>query len=235
MASNNFCILRFQKIKSAIAVRRALKHNSRINQPENANHEKSDLNQYFNSYDEALEIYKKQLPEKVRKNAVHAVEILITASPEILQKMTFQEQKNYFNQSLAWAEKQLGGRENLLSACIHRDEATPHLHMIFMPLKEKKLNANYYIGGSKHKMIELQDDFYKNVGQKFKMGRGRPAAITKAKHLNSRDYLAKKGQELADKEKQLNAKQEALLKYSNALSKVQKKELKKALDKEFER
>ena len=146
MASNNFCILRFQKIKSAIAVRRALKHNSRINQPENANPEKSNLNQYFNSYDEALEIYKKQLPEKVRKNAVHAVEILITASPEILQKMTFQEQKNYFNQSLAWAEKQLGGRENLLSACIHRDEATPHLHMIFMPLKEKKLNANYYIG-----------------------------------------------------------------------------------------
>lgn len=235
MTNNSFCILRFQKIKSAIAVRRALKHNSRINQPENANPEKSDLNQYFNSYDEALEIYKKQLPEKIRKNAVHAVEILITASPEILQKMTFQEQKNYFNQSLAWAEKQLGGRENLLSACIHRDEATPHLHMIFMPLKEKKLNANYYIGGSKHKMIEFQDDFYKNVGQKFKMDRGRPAAITKAKHLNSRDYLAKKGQELANKEKQLNNKQEALLKYSNALSKVQKKELKKALDREFER
>jgi len=240
--SKHFCILRTQKIKSAIGITRALKHNSRTVQPDNANPEKTSLNTYFNSFEEALELYRKKLPEKIRKNAVHAIEVLITASPEALEKMTKKEQIRYFNESVKWAETVLGGRENLLSACIHRDEATPHLHIIFMPLKDKKLNANYYIGGSRNRMIELQDDFYNTVGKKFNLERGLPKAITKAKHLKSRDYLAQKGQQLAQKEQELDeqeknliAQKNAIIKFTNALSAFKQKELKRELEREFGR
>jgi len=171
-----FCILRMEKLKSAVSLRRAVQHNARERHPLNADAALSVNNWSTGNSDEVMQKYHDKLPEKVRSNAVHAVEILMTASPEFKGNWD-----GYLKDCANWAVK-LFGRENVLHVANHNDESTPHCHVLVIPLKDGKLNAKHFIGGSRDRMRELQDDFYQNTGNIYGLERGQPKAETKARH-----------------------------------------------------
>jgi len=172
-----FAILRMEKIKSAGSFKRALEHNTRERVPSNADPERLQFNKYEGgTADEIFKKFEEKMPGKVRKNAVLAVELVMTASHDFRGNWT-----DYLKDCQTWAEK-IFGKENILSVAHHLDEKTPHLQILLMPLKDGKLNAKAFIGGSRDRMAELQDDFYKSAGFFAGLSRGKPAAETRARH-----------------------------------------------------
>ena len=71
-----------QKLKSAVAVHRSMKHSFRAQDTPNADAELSHLNEHFGAHSvaEGMAAFRSRLPESFRKDAVQAVEYLITAS-----------------------------------------------------------------------------------------------------------------------------------------------------------
>jgi hypothetical protein len=194
------------KKKSLRDVSMTLDHNNRERQPANADPEKKDRNWTFGgSTQEAITRFNERLPAKIRKNAVLAVELVMTASPDFSGDWS-----KYLNACDAWA-RGLFGEKNLIHVAHHRDEKTPHTHIVFMPLKDGKLNAKHFIGGSRDRMAELQQDFYEKVGKEFKLDRGKPREETRARHtqhnmtnLDQRELaIAKKETELKEIEKSI--------------------------------
>lgn len=128
--------------------------------------------------------YKGELPEKIRKNAVMAVECLATASPEFFNDKTKEEQQAFFNDSLKFIQDRFGA-DNVISAVVHNDESTPHLQALVIPKVSGKLNARSLIGGSKHELSKLQTDYHKRVEHH---GLERGQEKSKAKHTTIKDF-----------------------------------------------
>ena len=145
-----FAILRTQKLKAAVAVRRSLKHAFRAQDTPNADPDRLGENSHLgaNSVDEAMKAFQNRLPEKIRKNGVLAIEYLITGSPDGMNSKSRHDQDAYFTDALAWL-KDRHGAENLIYAGIHRDETTPHLYAYVVPLDPQgKLNCRHFLGGA---------------------------------------------------------------------------------------
>lgn len=196
-----YCILRVAKIKSRVSLTRALQHNTRERVPDNANPARANKNQIFGSSQEALARYTALLPEKVRKNAVHAVEFMVTFSPEAWSDKADapKRRSEFLEKSLKWIQKALGGPQNVLNISIHGDERTPHLHAIMMPMRDGKLNARSFLGGSSAVMRQLQDRFYEEVGKSCGLERGRPREETGRRHITVGRFYAI-GQDAVNKE-----------------------------------
>ena len=179
---NKYAILRTEKLKSAASVWRSLKHAFREQPTENADPERADNNAHLgaSSAREAMEKVRARLPEKRRKDAVLAIEYLITASPEAMAKMAPQERTAYFNDALKWLKQRHGGA-NVVYSGVHRDEKTQHMYAYVVPLDEStgRLNARRWLGGAKA-LSEMQTDFAANVGARHGLDRGIEGS--KAKH-----------------------------------------------------
>ncbi|WP_171030497.1 plasmid recombination protein, partial [Escherichia coli] len=76
------------------------------------------------STDQAMGRVRELLPEKRRKDAVLAVEYVMTASPEWWTEATPRQQAEFFARSEQWLEKKYG-KDRVVAAVVHRDEATP--------------------------------------------------------------------------------------------------------------
>ena len=186
-----YAILRTQKLKHAVAVRRSMAHALRTQDTPNADPSRTPDNwASVGSVDEALAKFNERLATqpKLRSNAVLAVEYLVTASPEDLNGKTRQQQDAYFLDALKWLEAK-HGKENIVAAGVHRDETTPHLYAVVVPIDDKgKLNCRHFLGGAKA-LNEMQTDFAKNVGQQHGLQRGIEGS--KAKHTSIQAYYAR--------------------------------------------
>ena len=187
-----YAILRTQKLKSGIAVRRSLAHAFREQETPNADPERTPDNTHIGAadVDEAVAKFNERLAtqDKVRKNAVLAVEYLVTASPEDMQGKTRQEQDAYFRDALQWVEDKYG-KANVIYAGIHRDESTPHMYAYVVPLDERgKLNCRSFLGGAKA-LSEMQTDFAREVGLQHGLQRG--IAGSKARHTSIQHYYSR--------------------------------------------
>ena len=188
----NFCILRTKKLKTNANVGASVSHCLRTRDTPNADEErtKDNWNCWKGSPEEvqkiAMKKYRNLLPDKVRKNGVRAVELMMTASPEAFQKMNAVE---YLNTCHNWARDKFG-QENVFLISHHLDETTPHVSMYIVPIDDKgKLNCRHFLGG-KDKMIELQDDFFKTVHEKFQhLERGERGS--KARHQSIQTWYGK--------------------------------------------
>jgi hypothetical protein len=169
-----YAILRTQKLKATGAVWRSLKHAFREQPTPNADPAKAAQNAHLGatSAAEAMQKVRKRLPEKRRKDAVLAIEYLITASPEAMQAMDARGRDGYFNDALKWLRERHGG-SNVVYAGIHRDETTPHMYAYVVPLDEAtgRLNCRKWLGGAKA-LSEMQTDFADNVGARHGLERG---------------------------------------------------------------
>ena len=169
-----YAILRTQKLKAAAAVWRSLKHSFREQPTPNADPSRAALNAHVGASNaaEAMAKVRARWPEKRRKDAVLAIEYLITASPEAMQELGGQGRDAYFNDALKWLRERHGGA-NVVYAGIHRDETTPHMYAYVVPLDEAtgRLNARRWLGGAKA-LSEMQTDFAANVGARHGLERG---------------------------------------------------------------
>lgn len=126
---------------------------------------------------------------RVRKDSVKFVDTLVTVSPEFAQAHEA-EMKEYFTRAFAFLKERVG-EDNIISAVVHMDEKTPHLHLCFVPLtKDGRLSAKEILGNKKA-MIRWQDDFYACMAERWpELERGTPAVETKRKHLTPQWYKA---------------------------------------------
>jgi hypothetical protein len=184
-----YAILRIQKLKSAVAVHRSLKHAFREQDTPNADPERTPDNDHHGatSAREGMAAFRARLPERFRKDAVQCVEYLLTASPEDMKGKSRQQQDAYFADALTWL-KAKHGAENVVYAGVHRDETTPHMYAYVVPRVGDKLNAKAFFGGAKA-LNALQTDFAAKVGQKHGLQRG--LERSKARHQTIREYYAK--------------------------------------------
>ena len=168
----HYAILRVQKLKSAVAVHRSMKHAFREQDTPNADAERTPDNTHIGaqSVSEGMAAFRDRLPEKHRKDAVLAIEYLITASPEVMQSKERSSQDNYFRDALKWLQDKHGAA-NVVYAGIHRDETTPHMYAYVVPRVGEKLNCRQFLGGAKA-LSQMQTDFAEQVGSKHDLERG---------------------------------------------------------------
>ena len=124
---------------------------------------------------------------RVRKDSVKFVDTLVTVSPEFAQTHEA-EMSEYFTRAFDFLKERVG-EENIISAVVHMDEKTPHMHLCFVPLtKDKRLSAKEILGNKKA-MIRWQDDFYACMAERWpELERGTPAVETKRRHLTPQWY-----------------------------------------------
>lgn len=125
---------------------------------------------------------------RTRKDSVRFIDTLITASPEFFEGMKKSEIQAFFTHACSFMEDRIG-RGNIVSAVVHMDEKTPHLHLVFVPLTEdKRLCAKELIGNRK-KLIQWQDDYWKHMVEKYPdLERGESASETGREHIPTRVY-----------------------------------------------
>lgn len=80
--------------------------------------------------------------KKLRKDAVRAIEVLLS-----LSLGHGIDETQFFMDGMVWFAQRFGGMENLLAADIHRDEAHDHVHMLFLPLLDGRMVGSQMVGG----------------------------------------------------------------------------------------
>ena len=188
----NFAILRTRKLKTPGNVAASLRHAFREKETPNADMTRTSGNVHLgaDSVEQAMGQFRARLPDKVRKNAVHAIEYLVTASPDAIARMTQQQQADYFNGALKWLRERHGAK-NVFYAGMHFDETTPHLYAYVVPLDAKnKLNCRAFLGGPAV-LSAMQTEFADKVGRPVGLDRGLKGS--KAKHKTISQYYASLG------------------------------------------
>ena len=140
---------------------------------------------------------------RVRKDSVRVVEALVTASPEFFKGKSHSEIKAYFEYALKFLE----GRQRpdtFLSAVVHMDEKTPHLHLCFVPLTaDGRLSAKEIIGNRKN-LVKWQDDFWEHMVKQYpELERGESSSQTGREHIPPRIF--KEMTQLTRQKEQLDA------------------------------
>lgn len=189
-------ICRIQKLKAG-AVGRSAQHTSRKRDTPNADPTKQHIRiigQPDTPYTPDLETLVRQHigDQTIRKNAVLAVEFLLTASPEYFRpddpsRAGYYEPKqleSFQHTACEWLQNRYGDR--IIRAELHLDESTPHIHAYMVPLDEKgKLNCRALLGGSRYRLSELQDDFALAMKP---LGLERGIKGSRASHTSVRKY-----------------------------------------------
>lgn len=123
---------------------------------------------------------------RVRKDSVTAVEVLITASPEFFEKKSNREVGEFFAYAVEFM-KAKQDPETYISAVVHMDEKTPHMHLCFVPITaDGRLSAKDIVGNKK-KLIRWQDEFWSYMVKKYPdFERGESASLTGRTHIPPR-------------------------------------------------
>ena len=125
---------------------------------------------------------------RTRKDSVRLVETMITASPEFFQNKSPQEIREYFERALEFM-KSKQNPDTIISAVVHMDEKTPHMHLCFVPLTEDgRLSAKDIVGNRK-KLTQWQDEYWSYMVKKYPdLERGESASETGRTHLPPRIF-----------------------------------------------
>lgn len=141
---------------------------------------------------------------KTRSNSVVALDTIYTASPNFFQGKTNQQNDDFFKDCLQFHQEHFG---HIISAVIHYDETTPHLHVVSVPLtKDGRLSARNVIG-NKSKMSKTQDSFFEQVGRGYGLERGMQIdGQEKKQHISAQEHeLREIKQEIAREKEHLEA------------------------------
>ena len=177
------------------------KHNER----KNTNYSNKDINknnsfknyslkQCNTTYLNAIKILQKEnnLQGRIIKTTNVACELIITSDKDYFKEIGEEETKRYFQTAYDFVSNYKNlGEKYILSAKVHMDETTPHMHLTFVPVihkKDKKTGkqidkiacSEYWKGKDSYR--ELQDNYYKYVTEhSFNLERGK---TSNSKHLN---------------------------------------------------
>lgn len=131
----------------------------------------------------------KQIAEagcRTRKDSVRVVEALVTASPEFFKGKKRAEIRTFFEEAVRFITKHQD-KSTIISAVVHMDEKTPHMHLSFVPLTPGKRLSAKDIVGNKKKLTWWQDSFWKHMVRKYPdLERGESASETGRTHIPPR-------------------------------------------------
>lgn len=165
--------------------------------------ERTHLNYYFKknelSYIKEFDKLRKEkdLKGHIKSNSIIMCEMLFTSEKEFFDNIGEKETKRYFEESYKFVSNYKNlGEENIISAVVHLDEGTPHMHLVFVPVvhtKDKGGNdidkicaRDFWKGRDSYRI--LQNNFYDYITSKgFELERGIEVEQTGAKHEKIED------------------------------------------------
>ena len=172
------------------------------------------------------------LVKAVRKDAVRMCGLIVTSDSAFFQKLSPEDTRRFFEESKAFLTDFVGA-ENVISAMVHMDEKTPHMHFLHVPVTpDGRLNANKIY--TRQSLRKLQSELPAHLQRRgFAIERGveqKPGSAKK--HLDTREF--KQQQEALDR---LILESEELARNSRHIISAleqRKKKLKKSIE-EYER
>ena len=186
-------ILRFAKYKGP-TVSRIEAHNERTKESYDSNPDiKTELSKHNfhpvipqGKYREVANQIIRSSGCRVRKDSVTAVEALITASPEFFEGKSRKEIREFFSHAVEFM-KSKQNPDTYISAVVHVDEKTPHMHLCFVPITpDGRLSAKEIIGNKK-RLTKWQDEFWSYMVKKYPdFERGESASQTGRTHIPPR-------------------------------------------------
>ncbi len=155
------------------------------------------------------------LKRKLRSDAIYMNSFVLTSDKDFFNSLPPAVEKEFFRDCVKFFADKYGA-ENIISAVVHKDETTPHLHLNLVPITNGKLcSKDLY---DRKKLSELQTAFYENVGNKWGLERGK--FKSGAKHITAAEY---KGQKIVEEAEQQAEKMQAANKpYHEALEQAKK-------------
>ena len=165
---------------------------------------RTHLNYYIkkNNYTYTKEFDKlrkeQNLAGHLRENSIIMCQMIFTSDQEFFAKIGDEETKRYFDECYKFIcnYKNLG-EENIISAVVHLDEGTPHLHLMFVPVVHTKDKENkpikkicardFWKGRDSYR--KLQDAYFEHVKSKgFNLERGLYVEKTNRKNLSVEEF-----------------------------------------------
>lgn len=213
-----FAIARIKKHKST-SLQAVDNHNRRLVSTSNVDPKKTFLNQRYSkdSTKSTKDLVQEKLSSlginKYRKDAVVAVELVLTASPEYFRPDNPKNYNYYDKERMEkWKKatsdflKSKYSSQLIVEVNLHLDEATPHMHVILVPSLKKKRKKKqskkekdagheptfYESNGlcakemfNRDKLIELQTDYAEHLKH---LGLERGKRHSKVKHKEIKEY-----------------------------------------------
>ena len=165
---------------------------------------RTHLNYYIkkNNYTYTKEFDKlrkeQNLAGHLRENSIIMCQMIFTSDQEFFDRIGEQETKRYFDECYKFIcnYKNLG-EKNIISAVVHLDEGTPHLHLMFVPvvhtkdkdgkLIEKICVRDFWKGRDSYR--KLQNAYFEHVKSKgFDLERGLYVEETNRKNLSVEEF-----------------------------------------------
>lgn len=142
------------------------------------------------------------------------------------------EQADFFKASYEFMAARYG-RENVISAYVHLDEATPHVHFAFIPVAVDKKRGGYKVSAkevlTKHELQVFHQELSKHLEKALGHSVGVLNGSTQGGNKSIAELKAKSALERAEKAEQQAKAAEAKLAETNAQFQVAARELEKVL------
>ena len=202
----SFAIIRNTKYKRE-NLKGIYRHNERKNKNysnDNIDKERSYLNYSLKSpkyrYDKEFDMMKERYKLKGQIKTVSniACEYIITSDKQFFEEIGEEETRRYFETAYKFVSEYKNlGEQYIMSAKVHMDEETPHMHLIFLPVvhtTDKKGNNIDKLACSefwkeKNSYRRLQDAFYQYMSShNFELERGIPKEETGRVHIDIKEY-----------------------------------------------
>lgn len=150
---------------------------------------------YLNRFNQLKEQY--DLKGQINKTSNIVCEYIITSDKDFFDSIGEDETKRYFETAFKFVASYKGlGEEFIISAKVHMDEQTPHMHLIFIPVVHildtksgqsinKVACSEFWKGKNSYKY--LQDNFYSYMTKSgFNLDRGKEDK--ERTHILTKDY-----------------------------------------------
>lgn len=193
---DNYAIIGIGKLKTIGNIQGALSHMTRSRYTANSNGKPNTVLIPPPTLQQITDRINSYMP---RKNAVLALDFLMTASPDFFRGKTEKEIAAWEQDSLAWCKKVFGS-DNLIAAYSHHDESCIHITCTIIPeKKDGKLSAAYFVDG-RQKLRDLWTS-YAQAMKPYGLKRGK--MYSPAKHTSIKNYYAdvNRAAELSGKKK----------------------------------
>ena len=195
MSQPQYAIMRFAKYKGP-EISNIEAHNERTKEKYASNPDIDRSRSKYNFYlIEPFQRYRAEAERQIsaagcrtRTDSVQVVEVMFTATPDFFKSKKLPEIRQFFEETLRFFV-QYQSRETIISAVVHMDEKTPHMHLSFVPLTpDGRLSAKEIVGNKK-KLTWWQDKFWEHMVQKYPdLERGESASQTGRDHIPPRIF-----------------------------------------------
>ena len=124
----------------------------------------------------------------VRKDAVHLCGLIVSSDKSFFTRIGKDETRRFFEEAAAYLTDFVG-KENVISAMVHMDEKTPHMHFLHVPVtQDGRLSANsIYTRASLKKLQTELPGYLQSRGFDIQRGVEQKPGSAK-KHLDTREF-----------------------------------------------